>query len=95
MEGVETIGAGQRHGEWLVTGDEPLGEGGNGEVWLVATADGRTGAVKVVSPREGEEGQYRLARFRDEIGFLLAHPDFPGILPLLDSRINDSLEPPQ
>ena len=91
---METIGAGQRYGDWVVVGDEPLGGGGNGELWLVEAACGRTGAVKVLYPREGEEGQYRLSRFRDEIGFLLVHPDFPGILPLLDSRIGDDLDEP-
>ena len=35
-----------------------------------------------------------MARFRDEIGFLIAHPDFRGILPLLDSHICDNLEEP-
>ena len=79
-------------GVWVVTGDERLGGGGNGEVWRAEASDGRTGAVKVLHAGEGDEGQYRLARFKDEIGFLLAHPDFPGILPLLDSRISDNLD---
>ena len=87
---MQTIEAGQRYGEWVVTGDKCLGGGGNGEVWRAETADGRTGAVKVLYAREGDEGQYRLARFKDEIGFLLAHPDFPGIVPLLDSCISDN-----
>jgi serine/threonine protein kinase len=91
---VQTISAGQRYGVWVVTGRERLGGGGNGEVWRVEGADGRTGAIKVLSVRRGREGQYRLARFKDEIGFLLAHPDFPGILPLLDSCICDRPDEP-
>jgi serine/threonine protein kinase len=92
LRAVQTIEAGQRYGVWVVTGDERLGGGGNGEVWRAEASDGRTGAVKVLHAGEGDEGQYRLARFKDEIGFLLAHPDFPGILPLLDSRISDNLD---
>ena len=91
---MQTIKAGRRYGEWVVTGRKRLGGGGNGEVWRVENADGRTGAVKVLHSRRGREGRYRLARFKDEIGFLLAHPDFPGILPLLDNRICDSLDEP-
>lgn len=91
---MQITDAGRRCGDWVVTGDKCLGGGGNGEVWQVETADGRTGAVKVLHAREGDEGQYRLARFKDEIGFLLAHPDFPGILPLLDSCISDNLGEP-
>jgi hypothetical protein len=87
-DAVESIRAGQRFGEWTV-GRKRLGGGGNGEVWGVATADGRRGAIKVLSRRSGSEGVYRLGRFKDEISFLLAHPDFPGILPLLDSHISD------
>ena len=60
------------------------------EVWRVKASDGRSGAIKLLYPPHGKgDGRYRLGRFRDEIGFLIAHPDFPGILPLLDSRISD------
>jgi serine/threonine protein kinase len=91
---VQSVVAGQRYGEWVVTGRKPLGGGGNGEVWRAETADGRTGAIKVLHTCHRREGRYRLDRFSDEIGFLLAHPDFPGILPLLDSRICDNLKEP-
>jgi serine/threonine protein kinase len=91
---VQTIGAGQKYGKWVVTGRKRLGGGGNGEVWRAETADGRVGAIKILYTRRGREGRYRLARFRDEIGFLLAHPDFPGIVPVLDSRICDNLDEP-
>jgi hypothetical protein len=55
----------------------------------VRAEDGRSGAIKVLIARGGGEGAYRLGRFKDEIGFLIAHPTFPGILPLLDSQIAD------
>jgi hypothetical protein len=35
---------------------------------------------------------YRLARFRDEIAFLIAHPEFPGVLPLVDHRLSGGLK---
>lgn len=82
--------AGQRYGDWQVIGEKRLGGGGNGEVWRVKASDGRSGAIKLLYPPR-RNGRYRLGRFRDEIAFLIAHPDFPGILPLLDSRISDDL----
>lgn len=91
---MQRIEAGQRYGDWVVTGRKRLGGGGNGEVWRVESADGRTAAMKVLYGRRGREGRYRLSRFKDEIGFLLARPEFPGILPLLDSRICDNLDEP-
>lgn len=58
-------------------------------MWAVKADDGRSGAIKVLIARRGGEGAYRLGRFKDEISFLIAHPDFPGILPLRDSHISD------
>ena len=87
--GVAKVRAGQRYGKWLAAGEKPLGAGGNGEVWRAETADGRSGAIKILTAGRGPGGRDRLGRFRDEITFLLAHPDFPGILPLLDSHISD------
>lgn len=83
------IRADQRFGNWVTIGDERLGGGGNGVVWRVRSDDGQTGAIKVLSSRPGPEGIYRLGRFKDEVSFLIAHPDFPGILPLLDSYLSD------
>jgi hypothetical protein len=86
---MRMIRASQRFGDWTITGDTRLGGGGNGEVWKVGTGDGRTGAIKVLSRRPGREGAYRLARFKDEISFLIKFPNFPGVLPMLDSHISD------
>lgn len=88
---MQRIRAGQRFGRWTTVGSSRLGGGGNGEVWKVTTDDGHIGAIKLLTKRGGRDGRYRLGRFRDEISFLLAHPDFPGILPLLDSNISDDL----
>lgn len=94
LAAVAAIRAGQRYGQWVVTGQERLGGGGNGQVWRVETTYGQSGAIKILSARGGPEGKYRLGRFRDEIAFLIAHPHFPGILPLLDSRISENLDEP-
>lgn len=85
--------AGQRYGEWVTVGERRLGGGGNGEVWRARNDTGQTGAIKVLQRRSGES-RYRLNRFKDEISFLIAHPDFPGILPLLDSHISDDFAEP-
>lgn len=88
---VAEIRAGQLYGEWATL--RRLGGGGNGEVWLAHNATGRHGAIKVLRAR-GREGRYRLGRFKDEISFLIDHPSFPGILPLLDSHISADLAEP-
>ena len=78
---VADIRAGQRFGQWITTGASRIGGGGNGEVWAVSGDDGRSGAIKILRVRRGAEGLYRLGRFSDEIGFLLAHPEFPASFP--------------
>jgi serine/threonine protein kinase len=83
------IRAGQRFGGWTIEGSARLGGGGNGQVWTACTVDGRTGAIKILSQRRGREGTYRLARFKDEISFLIKFPNFPGVLPMLDSHISE------
>jgi Protein kinase domain len=87
---VAKVRAGQQYGNWVTIGEKALGAGGNGEVWRAETADGRSGAIKIIATRRGPGCSYRMGRFRDEITFLLAHPGFPGVLPLIDSRISES-----
>ncbi len=91
---MPSIRAGDQFGNWIITGKRPLGSGGNGTVWRAEAADGRHGAIKILSSRRGRVDTYRLGRFQDEISFLDAHPDFPGILPLLDSQISRDLNNP-
>lgn len=91
---MPSIRAGQQFGNWVTKGERPLGRGGNGEVWHVETADGRLGAIKILFNRRGRVDAYRLGRFKDEISFLISHPDFPGILPLLDNQISENLNHP-
>jgi serine/threonine protein kinase len=67
---VAGIRAGQRYGQWVISGEKPLGEGGNGQVWRAEADDGRVRAIKVLSAGGGAGGRYRLGGFRDEIAFL-------------------------
>jgi serine/threonine protein kinase len=64
---------------------ERLGRGGNAEVWLAEQEDAKA-AVKVLRRAEAD----RLARFRDEIAFLLSGDPGPGVLPLIDHSLPDS-----
>lgn len=62
-------------------GKEPLGAGGNGQVWRAESADGKIGGIKILSSGGGLGGRYRLGRFLDEIAFLRSHPATPGSCP--------------
>ena len=86
---MRSIRAGQRFENWVTISEGRLGGGGNGVVWRVENADGRSGAIKVLYSRSGRVDIYRLGRFKDEISFLTTHPGFPGILPLIESYISD------
>jgi hypothetical protein len=75
----------------MISDQGRIDAGGNGEVWAVTGDDGRDGAIKILRRRGGGggEGAYRLGRFKDEISFLVEHPEFPGVLPLWDSFVSD------
>jgi serine/threonine protein kinase len=71
-----------RFGRWQ--GVKQLGRGGNGVVWKATDPDtGEVAAVKTLNPR-ARKNRERRTRFEDEIAFLLAHPDFPGIVSIID-----------
>jgi serine/threonine protein kinase len=78
---------GQPIGSWTVS--EVLGRGGNATVWKASRA-GDTGdttpvALKVLNVTKTGHESYK--RFTREIGFLQAHQDVPGLLPLLDAHL--------
>lgn len=71
-----------KFGRWQVV--KRLGRGGNGVVWEATDPDtGAVAAVKTLTP-QAQQNRERRARFEDEIAFLLANPDFPGIVPIID-----------
>lgn len=67
-------------GGWRL-GDR-LGQGGNAEVF-VATRDGATAAIKILSDRRAA----RLARFCDEVEAMRRCADIPGVLPVIDFHV--------
>jgi len=92
MANEKKLGAGQQFGQWTLTGEAPLGRGGNGEVWAATNAAGVAGAIKLLHKNNITDPSRaaRLTRFRDEITFLRAEANREGILPLLDSHFPDA-----
>ena len=72
-----------RVGPWKLT--DPLGSGGNGEVWTCENDGGEVRAIKLlkkITPK-------RYARFSAEVKVMEANADIPGILPILDKFLPD------
>lgn len=70
-------------GPWTIKGK--LGEGGNAVVYVAERAGDPEVALKVLNATNVRREPYR--RFVQEIGTLIKLGDFPGILPLIDSRL--------
>jgi hypothetical protein len=81
--------AGEHLGEWRLV--EPLGRGGNGQVWRVENVtSGEQAAIKVLDTRNADSERY--ARFRGEVETL---EELKGselaILPLLDYSLPEEI----
>ena len=74
---------GDQLGGWHLI--DQLGRGGNGEVWRCVGPDGTEAAIKVLLNQRSPE---RLARFRNEIAFLLGPGQRPGVVPILDHDLS-------
>lgn len=70
-------------GPWTLR--EKLGAGGNATVWRASREGGEDVALKVINSTKTEREPYR--RFVQEIEFLRALGDFPGVLPLRDAHL--------
>lgn len=81
---VEMVAREKKAGPWAL--QQRLGAGGNGVVWqAIHQRSGETAAVKILrNPKERE----RLARFRNEVGFLLQHQGVSGVLPMIDHDLD-------
>jgi serine/threonine-protein kinase len=79
------LAQGQRFGQWTLTGEKPLGEGGSGVVWQASNSNGKIAAIKFLESRHF--GRQREKRFRHEVEFLKKETNRPGILPLIDSYL--------
>jgi serine/threonine protein kinase len=74
--------AGTQVGVWVLR--SRLGNGGNGDVWKAVGPDNSVVAVKLLrTPRDRE----RMARFRQEVRFLVSDPNREGVLGILDSDL--------
>lgn len=71
------------------TARAPLGSGGGGEVWLSDHADGRVGALKVLSATASHEDRARLVREMRSLERL----DHPAIVRLLDCGFETPTRP--
>jgi hypothetical protein len=83
------VRAGDQFGEWRVL--DPLGKGGNGQVWRVEhVVRGEQAAIKVLDTRNADSERY--ARFRSEVETLedLADSEL-AILPLLDKFLPEDI----
>jgi serine/threonine protein kinase len=84
-----------KFGEWVQTGDEPVGTGGNGQVWAVRRAsDGSCGALKLLLPfADPSKTAKRSRRFAREVRAMqeLCADGVPGLIPVIDaSGLNDA-----
>jgi len=75
------------YGGWSTT--TRIGGGGNGDVYRCTGTDGAEAAIKVLK-RDRRRRRDRIARFRNEVGFLLSQGRRPGVLPLLDHALPDN-----
>lgn len=82
---VKAVGPGDTFGNWTLV--SRLGRGGNGEVWKCARAD-QLAAMKVLIP-DRRFYRERLTRFQREIAFLIANPRRSGVMPLIDSELEE------
>jgi hypothetical protein len=77
---------GQQFGPYLL--DEPLGRGGNAEVWKAHDEEGASVAVKILRNYDAASEPYR--RFAREAEQLVRLGDFPGVLPILKAEVPTS-----
>lgn len=77
---------GQKFGNWTLISH--LGGGGNGEVWVCKSKDGRHGAIKLLKTVKHKP----YARFLDETNVIERNSDVVGIIPMIDKFLPENLE---
>lgn len=77
--------AGEQLGSWKLI--EPLGSGGNAEVWKAIGSDGDAAALKVLKNKNPLSEPFK--RFKAEIEILRHLGEKPGLLPMKDVSLPD------
>jgi serine/threonine protein kinase len=78
---------GQKINSWKLL--EPLGQGGNAEVWKAKHPDGRAVALKILKVEKSKSEPYK--RFTAEVEFLRSFGEQPGVLPIIDASLPKQL----
>jgi serine/threonine protein kinase len=77
--------AGDRVGKWTLI--DPLGRGGNAEVWLARSREHDQAALKVLRRKDRNPDAFQ--RFCDEIRLLKHLGPCPGIVPIIETSLGD------
>jgi serine/threonine protein kinase len=73
---------GQKYGCWTLK--KPIGEGGNGFVFLAHDGNGHEVAIKILAKLEGKSKKV-YERFKREVKIIQENSDIKGVMPILDS----------
>jgi serine/threonine protein kinase len=76
--------AGEKFSGWRLT--QPLGSGGNAEVWKAVGSDGREAALKILHSKNPDGEPFR--RFRAEVNILRGLGDREGLLPIIEANLD-------
>jgi serine/threonine-protein kinase len=77
-------------GSWRLV--KPLGWGGNGTVWLARNGQSTQCAIKFLNRIAGKNKQKVYTRFRSEVSVVRQNQGIPGILPIIEFSLPESIE---
>jgi serine/threonine protein kinase len=83
MAGSFRYKEGEQFGPWSLI--EPLGQGGNAEVWKASHSNGSIVALKILYQKDPNSEPYK--RFKAEVGFLRSLPKQTGVLSVIDASL--------
>ena len=86
---MQRIAKAQVFGDWELR--KPLGQGGNGFVWLAVNSKSEQAAIKILAKLRGRKKAKVYSRFRDEVNIVRANADIQGVLPIIDSFLPEEI----